>query len=164
MIDSDDPFDEAFRRRLGRLELLVRRARVSGASGEKTGADRGGRVEFRDHRRYSAGDDLRTVDWNVYARLERLFVKEFAREEEVSLRLVLDASGSMGLPGKWNPARRLAAALIYVALAGGQRARLVATAAGGVIQHPSVSRVCVGKSIGPKPTDSRDPKRTFLNR
>jgi uncharacterized protein (DUF58 family) len=132
--DHEDPFDEAFLKKLALLELVVKRARVSGPSGEKTGSARGGRVEFRDHRRYAAGDDLRTVDWNVYARLERLFVKEFAREEEVSLRLVLDASASMGLPGKWNPARRTAAALMFVALAGGHRARLLVAGPGGVVR------------------------------
>jgi uncharacterized protein (DUF58 family) len=126
LTDPADPFDEVFLRRLARLELVVRRARTAGPSGERTGMARGGRVEFRDHRRYVAGDELRTVDWNVYARLERLFVKEFAREQEVTLRLVLDASGSMGLSGKWDPARRAAAALLFVALASGYRARLVA--------------------------------------
>jgi uncharacterized protein (DUF58 family) len=131
---GDDPFDEAFLKKLALLELVVKRARASGPSGEKTGAERGGRVEFRDHRRYSAGDDLRTVDWNVYARLERLFVKEFAREEEVSLRLVLDASASMGLPGKWNPARRMAAAILFVALAGGHRTRLLVAGERGVLR------------------------------
>jgi uncharacterized protein (DUF58 family) len=132
--DPRDPFDEAFLRTLGLLEIAVRRARVTGAGGEKTGHDPGGRVEFRDHRRYAAGDDLRTVDWNVYARLERLFVKECAREEEVSLRLILDASGSMGLPGKWRPALRIAAALLYVGLASKHRARLIVCGERGVLE------------------------------
>ena len=126
---SDDLFSAELLAILGRLDLLARRARVLG-TGERAGRERGGRVEFREHRDYASGDDLRYVDWNAYGRLERLFVKEFAREEEVRLRVVLDASASMGLPGKWRRAAQLAAALAYVALAGGHTVRLSVAGAG----------------------------------
>jgi uncharacterized protein (DUF58 family) len=80
-------------------------------------------VEFADYREYTLGDDLRQLDWNVYARLERLFVKLFIEEEDVTVTLLLDASASMasGRPEKLLFAKRAAAALGYIALASEDR-------------------------------------------
>lgn len=83
-------------------------------------------TEFADHRNYVAGDDLRHLDWNIYGRLEKLFIKLFEEEEERSVVLLLDASASMacGEPDKWRHARQVAAALGAIALASGDRVQL----------------------------------------
>jgi len=80
---------------------------------------RGQSVEFADYRNYAAGDDLRQLDWNAYARLEKLFVKLFVEEEDVTVHVLVDASRSMdyGVPNKLDAARRAAAALGYLGLA-----------------------------------------------
>ena len=109
--------EEEFLRKLERLTLALARASGSGVEGLRLGDERGGRVEFRDHRDYVPGDDLRYVDWNAEARLERLYVKEFEKEEEARFYLLLDASASMG--PKFDYARRLSAALAFVALHAG---------------------------------------------
>ncbi len=87
--------------------------------GERRSVRRGQSVEFADYRTYAAGDDLRQLDWNAYARLERLFVKLFVEEEDVTVHVLVDASRSMdfGTPNKLDAARRAAAALGYLGLA-----------------------------------------------
>ena len=80
---------------------------------------KGASIEFKDFREYTPGDDPRTVDWAVYARLDQLVVKLFRQEEELDLWVLLDSSGSMefGTPNKYVHARRLAAALAYIGMA-----------------------------------------------
>jgi uncharacterized protein (DUF58 family) len=73
-------FDEAFLRQLERLLLLMRSPVRGGLKGGRRSVKRGQSVEFADYRDYTLGDDLRQLDWNVYARLERLFVKLFVEE------------------------------------------------------------------------------------
>jgi uncharacterized protein (DUF58 family) len=113
------PFDEAFLRRLEQLELASRRLTAGRMKGERRSVRRGQSVEFADYRNYAAGDDLRQLDWNAYARLERLFVKLFVEEEDVTVHVLVDASRSMdyGEPNKLDAARRAAAALGYLGLA-----------------------------------------------
>ncbi len=112
-------FDEAFLRRLEQLELASRRLTAGRMKGERRSVKRGQSVEFADYRNYSHGDDLRQLDWNVYARLEKLFVKLFVEEEDVTVHVLVDASRSMdfGEPNKLDFARRAAAALAYLGLA-----------------------------------------------
>jgi uncharacterized protein (DUF58 family) len=116
-------FDEAFLRRLEQLELASRRITAGRMKGERRSVHRGQSVEFADYRTYATGDDLRQLDWNAYARLERLFVKLFVEEEDVTVHLLVDASRSMdrGEPNKLDAARRAAAALGYLGLAGMDR-------------------------------------------
>jgi uncharacterized protein (DUF58 family) len=118
---SIDPtvFDEAFLRQLERLALATRRAVRGGLAGVRRSVQRGQSVEFTDYRDYAPGDDLRALDWNVYARLERLFIKLFIEEQDVTVHVLLDASASMdgGTPHKLVFAKRAAAALAYVGLA-----------------------------------------------
>src|SRR5919201_4842485 len=111
-------FDEAFLRQLERLLLLMKSPIRGGLKGGRRSVKRGQSVEFADYRDYTLGDDLRQLDWNVYARLERLFVKLFVEEEDVTVTLLLDASKSMaaGSPSKLVFAKRAAAALGYIAL------------------------------------------------
>ncbi len=119
-------FDEAFLRQLERLMLVTRKAVRGGMKGVRRSAKRGVSVEFADYRNYTLGDDLRTLDWNIYARLEKLFVKLFIEEEDVTVHILLDASGSMGLgaPDKLLFGKRAAAALAYVGLASYDRISL----------------------------------------
>jgi uncharacterized protein (DUF58 family) len=115
-------FDEEFRQRLEVLKRLVAKALAGrGGSGRSKLVERGGRVEFAGHRPYAPGDEAKTIDWNAYARLEMLVVKEFEAPKEAHLLLVLDRSGSMGCFGKDAAALRLAAALGWLGLAAGAR-------------------------------------------
>jgi len=116
---TDVIFDETFLRRLEQLELASRRMTAGRMKGERRSIRRGQSVEFADYRNYSVGDDLRQLDWNVYARLERLFVKLFVEEEDVTVHVLVDASRSMdfGEPNKLLFARRAAGALAYLGLA-----------------------------------------------
>jgi uncharacterized protein (DUF58 family) len=104
--------------RLDRLDLLSRKILSGKLPGERRSKRRGRSVEFDDFRQYLPGDDLRHIDWNVYARLDRLFVKLFREEEDLALTVVIDASPSMdaGEPNKLLFAARLATAVAYVGL------------------------------------------------
>jgi uncharacterized protein (DUF58 family) len=117
----DDPFDTAFMRKLELLELVYRRLCSGSGAGEAVGRGRGGRTEFREHRRYAAGDDFRYIDWNVFGRTDALFVKEHAREERRTVSVLLDCSRSMafGRPSKLVCGKQLAAAFAYLALVAG---------------------------------------------
>jgi uncharacterized protein (DUF58 family) len=121
-------FDEAFLRQLERLLLLLRSPVRGGLKGGRRSVKRGQSVEFADYRDYALGDDLRQLDWNVYARLEKLFVKLFVEEEDVTITLLLDTSASMasGRPEKLIFAKRAAAALGYIGLASEDRVTISA--------------------------------------
>ncbi|HKQ36600.1 MAG TPA: DUF58 domain-containing protein [Verrucomicrobiae bacterium] len=110
-------------RRLEQFQLLAARRAKSSAKGERRSRARGQSVEFADYRNYVAGDDLRYLDWNLYGRLERLFLKLYEEERELPVRIFLDASESMsfGEPRKFDFARQVAAAVGYVALCGFDR-------------------------------------------
>jgi uncharacterized protein (DUF58 family) len=111
-------FEPEFLKKLERLRLVAKRLSWGGAKGEHPSARRGFSLEFSDYRRYQTGDDLRYVDWNIYRRLERLWLKLFTAEEEMNIYLLIDASGSMaeGNPPKIEYAKRIAAALGYIGL------------------------------------------------
>jgi uncharacterized protein (DUF58 family) len=110
-------------RRLEQFQLLAARRAKSSARGERRSRARGQSVEFADYRPYVAGDDFRYLDWNLYGRLERLFLKLYEEERELPVSIFLDASESMtfGTPRKFDFARQVAAAVSYVALCGFDR-------------------------------------------
>ena len=117
-------------RRLEQFQLLAaRRAKSSARQGEAAEhlKARGQSVEFADHRNYTAGDDFRYLDWNLYGRLDRLFLKLYEEERELPVRIFLDASESMafGEPRKFDFARQIAAAIGYVALCGFDRVSVI---------------------------------------
>jgi uncharacterized protein (DUF58 family) len=118
---------------LDRLRLVSQRVRAGAFKAEHPSPRRGGNVEFADFRNYVPGDDFRQIDWNAYARLERLFLRLFVEEEDVSVHVIVDASGSMawGQPSKWPYAQRLAAAIGYLALTGLDRLSGAALGPGG---------------------------------
>lgn len=110
-------------RRLEQFQLIAARRAKSSAKGERRSRARGQSVEFADHRNYVLGDDLRYLDWNLFGRLDRLFLKLYEEERELPVRIFLDASESMlfGTPSKFDFARQVAAAIGYVALCGFDR-------------------------------------------
>ncbi len=114
-------------RRLEQFQLLAARRAKSSARGERRSRARGQSVEFADYRNYSAGDDFRYLDWNLYGRLEKLFLKLYEEERELPVRIFLDASESMtfGEPRKFDFARQIAAAVGYVALCGFDRVSVI---------------------------------------
>ncbi len=135
-------FDESTLRKLDQLALVAARVRAGQLKGERRSTKRGTSIEFADYRDYVRGDDLRRVDWNVYARLERPFVKLFEEEEDLAVHVLLDASRSMNWPeggdadrNKFQFAARLAAALGHIALAAGDR--LTVAAFGGEGARPA---------------------------
>jgi uncharacterized protein (DUF58 family) len=128
---TDDPtlFDSAFLAKLEQLYLLSRKIFRGQHRAERRSRQIGSSLEFADYRNYVAGDDLRSIDWNIYGRLERLFLKLFEEEQDLHIYLLIDASASMrwrpesaageapaGLT-KFDQARRLAASLAYIGLA-----------------------------------------------
>ena len=121
-----DLFDTAFLKKLELLTLSARRALVGQSMGEQRSRRLGSSVEFADYRQYTPGDDFRRIDWNAYARFDNLLLKLFREEEDLSLYLLCDASASMdfGKPGKFDYARKVAAALAYIALHNGDRVSL----------------------------------------
>jgi uncharacterized protein (DUF58 family) len=127
-------FGEDFLRRLEKLRLALVRSAGSRAEGLRLAGARGGTGEFREHRNYAAGDEPRYIDWNLYGRLERLFLKEFTPEHEGRAAVCLDCSASMGAgesgAGKFDFARRLAAAVAYIGLSGGDRVTALAFSGG----------------------------------
>src|SRR5882724_7522816 len=114
-------------RRLEQFQLLAARRAKSSAKGERRSRARGQSVEFADYRTYVHGDDFRYLDWNLYGRLERLFLKLYEEERELPVRIFLDASESMtfGEPRKFDFARQVAAAVGYVALSGFDRVSVI---------------------------------------
>lgn len=123
-------FEPEFLRRLEQLTLFSRRAMAGQLQGERRSPKRGQSVEFADFRPYVSGDDVRRIDWNVYARLERFFLKLFIEEEDLTVHLLIDNSRSMdwGEPNKLWFALRLAGALGYVTLSGLDRVTATALA------------------------------------
>lgn len=106
-------FDDGFLRKLETLRFAVRRSIAGRREGERLTKRRGGSSGFISHRSYTQGDEFRSIDWNLYGRLGQLYVKEFAREESLPVRLFVDPSRSMET--KFDFARLLGAALALVA-------------------------------------------------
>jgi uncharacterized protein (DUF58 family) len=130
-------FDEATLRKLNQLALVATRIRAGAIKGERRSSRRGSSVEFADYRDYTPGDDLRRLDWNIYARLERPFIKLLEEEEDLAVYLLLDGSLSMDWGAdenyKFQYAQRLVAGLGAVALASGDALSV------GFLQHGAVT-------------------------
>jgi uncharacterized protein (DUF58 family) len=110
-------------RRLEQFQLLAARRAKSALKGERRSRARGQSVEFADYRNYVPGDDFRHLDWNLYGRLDRLFLRLYEEERELPVTVFLDASESMGFgePRKFDLTVQVAAAVGYVALCGFDR-------------------------------------------
>ncbi|OPX21354.1 MAG: hypothetical protein B1H04_06820 [Planctomycetales bacterium 4484_123] len=127
-----DLLDPAFMASLDVLDVMSRKILQGKLQGERRAKRRGRSVEFADHRPYVVGDDLRFVDWNIYGRLDQLFLKLFLEELDLSVQILIDTSGSvaMGEPSKELAIKKLAAALGYVGLVNNNRVTLSAFADG----------------------------------
>lgn len=119
-------FDETVLRKLEQLTLVADQVRVGVMKGDRRSRKRGTSIEFADYRNYVKGDDLRRLDWNVYARLERPFIKLLEEEEDLAVHILVDASASMDWPdveslNKLNYALLLAGALGHIGLTSGDQ-------------------------------------------
>jgi uncharacterized protein (DUF58 family) len=143
--------EPAFIRRLAQLAIVARRRFAGVASGARRSTRRGSSAEFADHRPYTRGDDVRRIDWNAYARLEELVLRLFVAEEDLSLYLLVDTSASLtiGDPPKLDTAKRVAAALGYVALSGSDRVGVwpFASGLGGAAMGPTRGRRRIGRLL-----------------
>jgi uncharacterized protein (DUF58 family) len=124
----DSRFDEAFLKKLEMLYLISKKIFVGTLRNERRTKKTGSGIEFADHRNYSRGDDFRYIDWNLYGRMERLLLRLFEEEEDLSIYLLVDCSKSMGI-GQPSPkldyALKVAAALCYVGLANLDRVSII---------------------------------------
>ncbi len=124
--------------RLERLELVSRKIFRGRLKGERRSRRKGQSVEFADFRNYVPGDDLRFMDWNLYARLDKLFLKLFLEEEDLHFFALVDASQSMdfGNPTKLQYAKQLAAALGFIGLVRADRVKVEAISSSRVGNGP----------------------------
>ena len=128
---DDKLFDEKTRRKLDQLMLVATRVRAGAMKGERRSIKRGTSIEFADYRNYVRGDDLRRLDWNIYARLEKPFIKLLEDEEDLAVHLLLYSSRSMDWPGegerdqhKFFYGQRLMAGLATIAMGSNDRLTL----------------------------------------
>ena len=114
----EDLLDARLIAQIERLDVTSRRSFSGKLLGERRSKKRGQSIEFADHRPYVSGDDLRRIDWNIYGRLDKLFMKIFLEEEDLGLHVVIDSSASAdtGEPNKFIYMQRAAAALGYIGL------------------------------------------------
>jgi uncharacterized protein (DUF58 family) len=119
------------------LTLAGRRVPSGRAAGQWRSRASGSSVEFSDYRTYAPGDEFRRIDWNAYARLERLFVRLYRAEEDLALTVLLDTSASMawGAPRKSRLAAQLAGALAFIALQSGDRVEIAACQGADVVER-----------------------------
>lgn len=136
----DELIDSSLMAKLDHVDVMSRKIFAGKLQGERRSKKRGVSVEFADYRHYTHGDDLRFVDWNIYARLDRLFLKMFMEEEDLSLVVAIDASRSMdwGNPSKFVFSQRLAMALGYIGLVNHNRVSLFAYNSEQVLPLPSL--------------------------
>ena len=125
-------FDADFLAALDSLSFAARRIYRGAARGAHSSPRRGTSLDFADYRTYQPGDDFRAIDWSIYGRLDRLFVRQYAEEEDLTVHVLLDTSASMsfGTPPKIDYARKLAAALGYVGIGSLDRVGVSTFAAG----------------------------------
>ncbi len=125
-------FDREFLRKLESLSFISRRIYRGDTRGAHASVRRGTSLDFADYRTYQPGDDFRSIDWSIFGRLDRLFVRLYAEEEDLTVHVLLDSSASMsyGSPPKIDYARRLAAALGYVGIGSLDRVGVTTFAAG----------------------------------
>lgn len=144
--------------RLSHLDVSSRKVFAGKLKGERRSKKKGESVEFADHRPYVSGDDLRRLDWRLYGRLDRLFLKLFLEEEDLALHVVIDASASMdcGEPSKFLFAQRAAMALGYIGLA--NLNRVTVSVIGG-----SMSALSPGEDQRPEPGQAPMPLHVLRN-
>lgn len=118
MPETEPLLDPKFLARLEQLEIVSRKIFQGRMKGERLSRKKGQSVEFADYRNYVVGDDLRFLDWNLYGRLDKLFIRLFLEEEDLHFYILIDNSLSMdfGNPTKLRYAKQVAAALGFIGL------------------------------------------------
>src|SRR5271170_5951374 len=140
MLNLPTEFTPDFMARLEQLRLKTRREYAGMGKGGHLSPKRGSSLEFNDYRHYSPGDDFRYIDWGLYGRTDKLYIKLFQEEEDLLTYIFVDASASMGYPAgdrKFESAMLTALALAYVALASGDRVMLRVLGGKGAKLNPS---------------------------
>lgn len=127
MAAKTNPFDEEFLKKLEYLYIISKKIVAGRQMAERKTRLVGSGIEFADHRAYARGDDFRGLDWKVFARTERLFMRLFEEEEDLYIYFLLDSSPSMllGEPNKWAYAKKVAAALGYIGLSNLDRVSVI---------------------------------------
>lgn len=139
-MEEKQVFDNKTRAKLEQVMLWSSRIRAGTMKGERRSKKRGTSIEFADYRNYTRGDDLRRLDWNVYARLQKPYIKLLEDEEDLAVHILLDASASMNWPQeaantdthKFTYAQRLAAGIAYASLTSNDRLTLTAANSKGL--------------------------------
>ena len=140
MFGLPDEFTPGFLARLEKLRIRTRQRYAGLGRGMHLSPKRGSSLEFNDFRHYSPGDDFRYIDWGLYGRSDKLYIKLFQEEEDLLTYIFVDASASMAYPArdhKFEAAMVTALALAYVALAGGDRVMLRVLGGTGASLNPS---------------------------
>jgi uncharacterized protein (DUF58 family) len=140
MFGLPDEFTPGFLARLEKLRIRTRQRYAGLGRGMHLSPKRGSSLEFNDYRHYSPGDDFRYIDWGLYGRSDKLYIKLFQEEEDLLTYIFVDASASMAYPAgdrKFESAILTALALAYVALASGDRVMLRVLGGKGVKIDPS---------------------------
>jgi uncharacterized protein (DUF58 family) len=140
MFGLPDEFTPGFLARLEKLRIRTRQRYAGIGRGMHLSPKRGSSLEFNDYRHYSPGDDFRYIDWGLYGRSDKLYIKLFQEEEDLLTYIFVDASASMGYPAgdrKFESAMLTALALAYVALASGDRVMLRVLSGVGAKVNPS---------------------------
>jgi uncharacterized protein (DUF58 family) len=140
MFGLPDEFTPGFLARLEKLRIRTRQRYAGLGRGMHLSPKRGSSLEFNDYRHYSPGDDFRYIDWGLYGRTDKLYIKLFQEEEDLLTYIFIDASASMGYPAgdrKFESAMLTALALAYVALASGDRVMLRVLGGHGTKVNPS---------------------------
>jgi uncharacterized protein (DUF58 family) len=125
--DRTKLFDDQFLKKLEYLYLVSKKIFAGRIRAERRTKKTGSGIEFADHRDYTRGDDFRYIDWNIYGRMDKLLLRLFEEEEDLSIYLIVDSSKSMeiGDPPKVDYALKLAAALCYVGLSNLDRVSII---------------------------------------
>ncbi len=126
--------EKSFLKRLALLKLASRRASLMSMQGDLYLCRRGSSIEFMEYKEYALGDDFKAIDWNIYGRLDRLYLKLYQAEHSLNLYILLDASKSMHVPRKdrkFEYAQKTALALAYVGLLGNHRVKLMVLGGSG---------------------------------
>ncbi len=136
----EELIDSTLMAKLDQLDVVSRKIFQGKLQGERRSKKRGQSVEFADYRSYVPGDDLRYIDWNVYGRLDQLFLKLFLEEEDLSLYIVIDTSESMnyGDPDKLIFCQQLAMSLGYIGLVNYNRVTIASLDENGVHRLPNL--------------------------
>ena len=119
-------FDSEFFSRLNRMKMMTKMRLNVGMGGQRKSIAKGSSVEFSDFREYIPGDDIRRIDWNVYGRMDKLFVKQFMEEKEGLFHIIVDCSKSMDFGEKKKSifARQIAGMISYMVLSNLEKACL----------------------------------------